>query len=92
MERTLVKIIDVCRSYRIESTFVRDLHENGLIELVSVEEEEFIDEEELGQLEQYSTWHYDLELNLQGIEVVRHLLDRIEQLQLEIRKLEGHTK
>lgn len=91
MERTLVKIIDVCRSYRIESTFVRDLHENGLIELVSVEEEEFIYEEQLTQLEQYSTWHYDLELNLQGIDVVRHLLDRIEQLQLEIHNLKDRT-
>ncbi|WP_140937509.1 chaperone modulator CbpM [Sphingobacterium lumbrici] len=90
MERTLVKIIDVCRSCRIESTFVRDLHENGLIELVSVEEEEFIYEEQLTQLEQYSTWHYDLELNLQGIDVVQHLLNRIAQLQLELSRMKNH--
>jgi len=87
MERTLIRIIDVCQSHKIELQFIRNLSSNGLIEVVVQDEEEFVKEEELKALEQFATWHYDLEINLQGIEVAKHLLHKIEQLQDEIRLL-----
>ncbi|HLT88693.1 MAG TPA: chaperone modulator CbpM [Sphingobacterium sp.] len=87
MERTLIRIIDVCQSHKIELQFIRNLSRNGLIEVVIQNEEEFVKEEELKALEQFATWHYDLEINLQGIEVAHHLLHKIEQLQEEIRLL-----
>lgn len=87
MERTLIRIIDICQSHKIELQFIRNLSRNGLIEVVMQNEEEFVKEEELKALEQFATWHYDLEINLQGIEVAQHLLHKIEQLQEEIRLL-----
>lgn len=87
MERTLIRIIDVCQSHKIELQFIRNLSRNGLIEVVIQNEEEFVKEEELKALEQFATWHYDLEINLQGIEVAHQLLHKIEQLQEEIRLL-----
>lgn len=87
MERTLIRIIDICQSHQIELQFIRNLSSNGLIEVVTQDEEEFVKEEELKALEQFATWHYDLEINLQGIEVAQHLLHKIEQLQEEIRFL-----
>ncbi|NGM66403.1 chaperone modulator CbpM [Sphingobacterium sp. SGR-19] len=87
MERTLIRIIDICQSHKIELQFIRNLSRNGLIEVVMQDEEEFVKEEELKALEQFATWHYDLEINLQGIEVAQHLLHKIEQLQEEIRLL-----
>ena len=87
MERTLIRIIDVCQSHKIERQFIRNLSSTGLIEVVVQDEEEFVKEEELKALEQFATWHYDLEINLQGIEVAKHLLHKIEQLQDEIRLL-----
>ncbi|PRD52687.1 chaperone modulator CbpM [Sphingobacterium gobiense] len=87
MERTLIRIIDVCQSHKIERQFIQNLSRNGLIEVVVQDEEEFVKEEELKALEQFATWHYELEINLQGIEVAQHLLHKIEQLQEEIRLL-----
>lgn len=87
MERTLIKIMDICQSHQIELQFVRNLSKNGLIEVVIQDEEEFVKEDELKSLEQFATWHYDLEINLQGIEVAQHLLDKIERLQQEVRRL-----
>lgn len=89
MSRTLVKIVDVCRSGDIEITFVRQLYQSGLIEIVVDQEEEFVDEDDLPQIEQYHTWHYDLEINFPGLEVARHLLTKIEQLQEELRILKS---
>lgn len=87
MERTLIKVIDVCQSHKMELQFIRNLSQNGLIEVVVQDEEEFVKEEELKALEQFATWHYDLEINLQGIEVAQNLLHKIEKLQEEIRLL-----
>ncbi|GHE23644.1 chaperone modulator CbpM [Sphingobacterium griseoflavum] len=84
MERTWIKIYDVCSSHQIEIQFVRELSASGLIELITEEEMEFIDEEQLYLLEQFANWHYELELNIQGIEVARHLLTKIERLQREL--------
>lgn len=87
MERTWIKIYDICTSHQIEIQFIRDLSYHGLIEIITEEEIEFIDEEQLLLLEQFASWHYELELNMQGIEVARHLLVKIEQLQREIQRL-----
>ncbi len=87
MERTLFKIVDICQAHKLEKTFIYELHHYGLIEIVAQEEQDCIDEEQLPLIEKFSNWHYDLELNMQGIEVVLRLLDRIEHLQQEIRTL-----
>jgi len=84
MERTWIKIYDVCTSHKIEIQFIRDLSYSGLIQLITEKDIEFIDEEQLLLLEQFASWHYELELNMQGIEVASHLLSKIQQLQSEI--------
>jgi chaperone modulatory protein CbpM len=89
MERTWIKIYDVCTSHKIEMKFIRDLSYNGLIEVVTEEDVEFIDEEQLLLLEQFASWYYELELNMQGIEVAKHLLSKIQQLQREIALLKS---
>lgn len=87
MEATLFKIIDICQSNHIEAHFIDQLRENGLIEIVIIESQEFVQEEQIAQIEKYSKWYYDLELNIQGIEIVQHLLGKIESLQKELHSL-----
>ncbi|MGO1520657.1 MAG: chaperone modulator CbpM [Sphingobacterium sp.] len=92
MEKTLFNLIDICKANNIERTFVRELHRNGLIEIIIKKEQEYLEEEQLLHVERYSTWYYELEVNMQGIEVVHHLLDKIEKLQHEIRELRAARK
>ena len=89
MERTLFKLIDICESNQIEQTFIQELHRNGLIEIIILEDQEYLEEEQILIVEKFSTWHYELELNVQGIEVVQQLLEKIEDLQQEIRFLKS---
>lgn len=87
MEKTLFRVIDICKTNNIERTFIQELHNNGLIEIIIQEEQEFLEEEQVLHVERFSTWHYELELNVQGIEVVNNLIDKIEELQRELRLL-----
>lgn len=92
MEKTLFNLIDICKANKIERTFVRELHRNGLIEITIKKDQEYLEEEQLIHVERYSTWYYELEVNMQGLEVVHHLLDKIEKLQNEIRQLRAANK
>ena len=87
MNRTLIKITEISQSGNIEISFIKQLHHNGLIEIIVENHIEFVDEGILPKIEQYHTWYADLEINIEGIEVIRNLLDKIEQLKEEVRAL-----
>lgn len=87
MSRTLIRITDISKSGNIEISFIKQLHHNGLIEIVVENQIEFVEEDILPRLEQYHTWYADLEVNIEGIEVIQHLLDKIKRLKAELREL-----
>lgn len=84
----LIRLDDFCTHYEVEQTFVISLHEAGLVHVTTVEATHFLPAEELADLEKYVRWHYDMDINLEGIEVISRLLERMKQLQLQISRLQ----
>jgi len=74
----------LCTKYNIEISFIRLLDEFGLTELRTVNETICIPEERLPEIEKMIRLHYELDINLEGIEVINFLLERIENLQTEL--------
>lgn len=78
--------------YNIEIHFFDALVESGLIAVIEEQHELYMDFEDLSNLERYANLHYDLEINVAGIEVISRLLQTVKQLQEENRKLQtGHN-
>jgi hypothetical protein len=71
----------------VEPTFVLALHERGLIQVTVVNEQPFLEPEQLSRVEQLARLHYDLDINLEGLEAICHLLDRMEAAQHDLRNL-----
>lgn len=71
----------------VEAAFIRSLHERGLIRITLLREEHFIEADELARIEQLSRLHYDLDINLEGIEAISHLLERMDAAQRDLRAL-----
>ncbi len=65
----------------IDISFIDTLNELGLIEIIVQEELHFIPDEQLKSIESYSHMHYDLGINLEGIDAISHLLHRLTSLQ-----------
>lgn len=85
MTRTEFFHIDViCNNYRIERTFLDQIYESGLIELQFEQEQPYIHQAQLVRLEKVVNMNEELGINLAGIEVIMNLLERIEQLQMEL--------
>lgn len=87
-KETRISVKQCCSYYSIEIAFVQQLDEHGLIELDRSGEETFIAFEQLPDLERYMRLHYELEINMAGIEAITHLLNRVEGLQQELKRLQ----
>lgn len=89
MENKLIAVEEFCTYHHIEFTFLESLSEFGLIELVPVENNRFLQEEQLKDIERMIRLHYDLDINMAGIDAISHLLKRMDTLQQEIRMLKN---
>lgn len=85
----LISTIEFCTIHDIEISFISSLHDTGLIEIVTIEETEYFDKSQLLQLEKIIRLYYDLGINLEGIETITHLLNRINDMQGEITALKN---
>jgi hypothetical protein len=83
-EKYLVAIDEFCASHKVEVSFIYSLHESGLIELTTIRESDFIEAEQLMKLEQFIRFYYELDINLEGIETINYLLQRINSMNEEI--------
>ena len=82
--KNLVAINDFCISHNIEVEFVSSLNRTGLIEVTTIKEAQFIDASQLNRLEKFVRFYYELDINIEGIEAISHLLSRISLMQDEI--------
>lgn len=92
METTNSLPIDqCCVYYNIEVSFLQQLNDHGLIELDRSGEAVFISYEQLPELEKYMHFHYELDINMEGMEVIKHLLTRMQDLQQEMKRLQNEA-
>lgn len=80
----LIAANEFCIYHNIEPSFIYSLQQSGLIEITVVEEKPFVDESELPQLEKLVRLHREMDINLEGIETITHLLQRMNDMQRQI--------
>ena len=83
----LIIIEEYIRHSPIEPQFIDLLEENDLIHPQRIENNRCLDSDELTNLECYARMYYDLSINIEGIDAIRHLLNRIRVLQEEMQDL-----
>jgi signal transduction histidine kinase len=84
MNEDLILVEHICSSHHIESTFFTNLNSYGLVELIMENNIAYIHIDHLMRVEKMIRLHYDLGVNLEGIDVIANLLEQIENLQKEL--------
>ncbi|MEE1944727.1 chaperone modulator CbpM [Pedobacter sp. KR3-3] len=82
-----ISIDQLCLHYEVEADFIYALNDHGLLSLVKSKKGYEIYFEHLGDFERFVHLHYELEINMEGLEAITHLLDRVKLLQQEIKQL-----
>ncbi len=85
----LISADEFCNSHQIEISFIYSLNDWGLVQITKIEEKSFIDLDQLNQLERMVRLHYDMDINLEGIETITHLLLQADQMKNEIARLKN---
>ena len=83
----LIATDEICVLYHVEHAFINHLNESGLIEVISVEQKKYIHCDRISEFEKLRRLHYDLKINIEGIETIQHLLHKVKELQKENIKL-----
>jgi hypothetical protein len=82
-----IAINELCSHYQLEQHFFIRLDELGILEIERREEELYLHAEGLTRLEKVLRLHYDLEVNMEGIDVIFNLLNRMEQQEQELNQM-----
>ncbi len=78
---------ELVKIYNIEITFFDELVDEGLLHVETENEVRYLLYEDLPVFEKFTNWHYDLEINLPGLEVIHHMLRKMEDLKKKNREL-----
>lgn len=82
--KNLIPIQTLCKHYKVETSFFKGLNDHGLIEITTIETSNCIHQDHIPQVEKMIRLHQDLHINIEGIDTVLNLLQRIEALQTEL--------
>ena len=85
--KNLIPIPELCAHYEVEISFFSNLNEIGLIEIKTIESSQYIDS--VYEIEKIVRMHQELDVNIEGIDVVFNLLQKIDTLQKELTALKN---
>ena len=86
---SIIPAADFCLLHQIELSFIQSLHESGLINIIIIEQTVFLPVSEIGQLEKLIRLYQEMDINLEGIEAIVYLLEKIESLQQQVVQLQN---
>ena len=85
----LILIDTLCTHYQLEVTFFDALDTMGLIEIQIFEQTKYIPQDKISDLEKMIRLHHELNVNIEGIDVVFNLLQQQLKLKEEVNALKN---
>ena len=88
----LVPLQTFCTHHHIEQSFIFSLEHAGLVQIVHTEETVCIPADQLKQLEQMVRFNTEMDINIEGIETITYLLERMQNMQEQIVQLNNRLR
>lgn len=88
----LISIKKIIVHHNLDETFIENLESYQLIQFVVDDTDKYVNEEQLPVLEQIIRLHYDLHINMEGIDVITQMIGRMETMQQTIQQLENKLR
>ncbi len=88
----LISIQILCSHYDIEISFVDALTKMGLIQIEIIEQDQYIHQDQISNLEKIIRLHNELNVNLEGIDIVFNLLEKERELRNELNTLKNKLR
>ena len=83
----MINVQDFCIHHHVELSFIDIVSESGLVEIIQADETQLVPQNQLPQLERLVRLYYEMNINIEGIETITHLLQHMQSMQLQIMQL-----
>ena len=91
-KQNLIQIETICFHYKIEVSFIKDLENIGLISVETYDNNKFIHQDKINDLEKIIRLHNELNVNIEGIDIVFNLLQKELKLKEELNALKSRLR
>ncbi len=81
-----------CNQTHIEVSFVENLHEYGLVTFEEKENDVFIGEKDISEIEKMFRLHHDLGINFEGLDAIKQMLKRMKKMEKQLGLLQNQLK
>ena len=81
-----------CNQTHIEVSFVENLHEYGLVTIEEKENDVFIVEKIISEIEKMFRLHHDLGINFEGLDAIKQMLKRMKKMEKQLGLLQNQLK
>jgi hypothetical protein len=88
----LIAVNEICIHHKIEPSFIVSLRDAGLLQITTVDEAIFLPEREIRNLEKMVRLYYEMDINVEGIETITYLLQRLNEMQVRITELSNQLE
>jgi hypothetical protein len=85
----LIPVYHFCVTHKIELSFIESLQQYGLVETTTIENQSYFNGSQLDEVEKFVRLYYDLDINLEGIEAIGHLLEKLKEIQARNMELQN---
>ncbi len=90
--KDFIPVIKLCSHYKVEVSFFNKLNEVGLIEIIKIEKISCLHQDRINDVEKMIRLHYELNVNIEGIDIVFNLLHKMDNLQSELNTLQNRLR
>lgn len=90
--KDLISIQLLCKRYSVPVSFIETLKEFQLIELIVENDNSFIHTKQIKEVEKMMRLHYDLDINIEGVDAIYNLLKQVDALKQEITELNNRLR
>jgi hypothetical protein len=87
-----IPLKQLCTHYKIEFSFFETLYESGLIDIKIIEQVQCIHHDNLNDVEKMIRMYRDLGLNIEGIDIVFNLLQKVTDLTGELTSVKSRLR
>jgi hypothetical protein len=91
-KHNFISVLELCNHYKVEVSFFEQLNDVGLIEIEIIQQKPYLREETIGDVEKMVRINQDLNINIEGIDAVFNLLEKMDQLQHKMNMLHNRLR
>lgn len=87
-----ISIVQLCNHYKVEVSFFKQLEAAGLVEITTIEQTKYLHYNLISDVEKMIRIHQELNINIEGIDVVFNMLNKMNKLQAKMNVLQNRLR